>query len=363
MKISTPITSVALLSIAKLISGHNFIFEVTSSLDKDIVGAGLGYIPETQRHTYSLIDAVVFNKKNVHKGWGHGYLDTGCGVTASSHARWMQKHDYKTWMDIANKKQAWWFLEKESPLDARIGLDEYVGLQAKRGRQQDWVVGNTVNFGIPTIKPGSKLRVGFFQVNNDGAGDPAGRLKCRIDTQGNANQWTATLNVEADSPSCPGNAQSVSWNKKPEMLSPSNYALRAGVQRIYNQLICHIRNGPFGGCFAVQEAGPPPEESADPTTVVSTISSTEGSKPSPMPSVKTVTIKVGNRHIKQKVIIKYKIVIIRKAKSPAKPAPKPPAKPTGKPKSPGGNYKGAEEEEPEEPEEPEEEELGYYKRR
>ncbi|KAK6347950.1 hypothetical protein TWF718_005770 [Orbilia javanica] len=323
MKLSVPVISAALLSIADLVSGHCFIFEVTSPLDKDgeVVGTGLGYISDTHRHTHSLIDAVVFNKKNVHHGWWHGYQPTGCGVTASSHAIWVQKHNMPLWLHIAHKKLAWDFLKHEAPIDARINVGEYVKFHSKTGSKQDWVQHRVVKFGIPKVEPGTKINVGFFQVNADGAGDPSGRLKCMIDTKGDANQWDGELVVEADHLRgiCPGNAHSVSHhhNRKCYLKVTMPEKLQCKGKHGDLENICIIRcqntaaNGPFGGCFAVQDVGEQPPEELPETTTTSTYTSTEGTKPTAMPYSKIHNFKKGNKHYRQRIIIKWKVIIVK----------------------------------------------------
>ncbi|KAK6503903.1 hypothetical protein TWF481_008903 [Arthrobotrys musiformis] len=371
MKLSTPITSLALLSISQLVSGHLVIFEAYSPADGNVKGAALGYIPETARGGSSLLDVAVFDKTNVHTKWNAHRQDAGCGVTASSHAIWVQKNNMPLWLDIARRKDAWTFLKHPAPAGGEVTIPDYVAYVAGKGEVHDALRGHKMNFGIPVVAPGGMLRVGFRQINQDGAGDQRGLLKCRIDSQGNAKQFPVTLevrnHVSAQYPPCVGDAYGVSWHHNREcyieLILPKNlgcageYKYKKGGKEHVVKKVCMIRcennavNGPFGGCIPVREkdvpapppkppVAPPPKPPVAPppeyaTTVTETrqCTSTKGVplKPDQTPGWVKEPYNQGGKTYHKKVIIKWKIIYVN---APPKPPTNPPKPPTNPPKPP-----------------------------
>ncbi|KAK6502507.1 hypothetical protein TWF506_003088 [Arthrobotrys conoides] len=417
MKLSTPITSLALLSISQLVSGHLVIFEAMSPVDGSVKGAALGYIPETERAGGSQLDVAVFDKTNVHDQWNANRLDTGCGVTASSHAIWVQKHNMPLWLDIAKRKAAWTFLKNKTPAGGEVTMPDYVAYVAGKGEVHDALRGHKMNFGIPVVAPGGMLRVGFRQINEDGAGDQRGLLKCRIDSQGNARQFPVTLEVRNHAstqyPPCVGDAHGKSWHKNRdcyiELVLPKNLGCSGEYKYTKNgkaqvvKKVCMIRcennavNGPFGGCIPVREKDVPappvkppvkppvqppvkppvqppvkppvkppvqppvkppvsPPEYATTVTETRQCTSTKGVplKPNQTPGWVKEPYQQGGKTYHKKVIIKWKIIYVNAPpKAPTNPPTKPPTNPPTNPPTETKDPKTPDEKEPETPDEKE----------
>ncbi|KAK6345769.1 hypothetical protein TWF718_007675 [Orbilia javanica] len=356
MKFSTPVASVALLSIAELASAHCFFNDVTTDADSETHGQGLGYIPSTDRRWNSQLDTPNFDFRGVHK-WGHRYNPNGCGITASSHAIWVQKHNMPLWLDIAKKGQAWYFLESPAPPGAEVGLKEYISFQGKAGWRTNTINGKKTLDGIPKIKPGGKVFVTSYQVNEDGAGP----FSCRLDTTGQATNWVSVPVTN----NCAGSAQSKRWPVVRQCTFTVNLPAKLGCSGNYppHKNVCILRcqnqapNGPFGGCIALREDPPKTTAPSPPKQTTTTPPSTPTLPPATSIETETVTCTQGQppKHHTRKpyhrvhktnrggriyvqtiiVNIQYKTITIKVSLPGAKPTGKPVnPKPTGKPANP-----------------------------
>ncbi|KAK6362940.1 hypothetical protein TWF730_000391 [Orbilia blumenaviensis] len=380
MKISAFVSvNVALLSIAKLGSAHCFFYDVVSDADSRTHGQGLGYIPTSLRKPENQLDSPVFDIRNDAR-WHHNYNPNGCGVTSSSHARWVQKYAPAVWAQTIKAKAGWKFLSNPAPPGAEVGLVEYITLQDKAGLRKNLITNRETFDGIPKIKAGGKLHVSSFQVNADGAGP----FRCRIDATGQANKWKDLV----VSKNCAGDRHSKLWPPRPYACNFTvELPTTLGCTGKYgtHTTVCIVRcenfaiNGPFGGCIAVREdAAPKPPAPKPPTTKppaptpaatnpttekeTETVTVTKGNtKLVDRPRHRVKTVKVGNVFVHKIVEIYYKTVFVNKPEPTGEPATptntKAPENPTEESAAPVREESGYEEET-----EPEKTNNQYYKR-
>ncbi|KAK6336854.1 hypothetical protein TWF718_009642 [Orbilia javanica] len=278
MWFSSPFTLVviSLLGISELVSAHCVIVKAIGSENETIAGHGMGYNENGNRKSTHFdpgqLDVPVFNKKVVHHGWHHGYLGTGCGNSANSVVGWVQKHNHASWMHVANKRLGWpWPSQPTMPggeINITGSIDHLAWLEWGQKPRKDNV--NLIH-GIPKVKAGGILKISVWQVNADGGGP----FSCVIDYQGNAKQWEKNpnkvghnLDLPRHNGNCLGNAHSVRPAHHP---APCEFTLtlpdNLDCKGVYGakgdtKNICivrcqnHAKNGPFGGCVAIQQVRP-----------------------------------------------------------------------------------------------------------
>ncbi|KAK6341988.1 hypothetical protein TWF730_001469 [Orbilia blumenaviensis] len=266
MHFSTLINAaVTVLTFADLSSAHCVFVDTWGNKDGSIHGFGLGFNSGFHRKGFAQwpqqADIAVFNRRAVHTGWWKGYTPQGCGVSIWSVTSWYQKHNLALW----NKKKGWLW-SQDAPHGAHINIQDMmwwtVDSEKKKGVRHDIASGRKgLRNGVAKVTAGGAVNVLVWQVNLDGGGP----FKCRLEdgVTGQNFKW----DVPVVHNKCHGDKNSLNL-KGVQKLCQFTVQLptHLNCHNDYNGLkkVCMIRcenfakNGPFGGCFPIQQIVDPP---------------------------------------------------------------------------------------------------------